>query len=74
MPAVEYLTSPSQGSFDFDQDPLEAVTSYSRLMHLHTKAQMDSSCRSLRRKSPTSDVISAQAGLAKQNSMDSESS
>lgn len=65
MPAsVEYITNPADTTFDYESDPVQAVSSYARMMHEHTKAQMDTSCRALRRRaSPTSSVVNAQAPL-----------
>lgn len=48
---VEYLTQPTE-AFDFDSDPLEAMSTYARRMHQHTQQQMDAATRSARRRSP----------------------
>ncbi|KAI9880925.1 MAG: hypothetical protein M1830_009993 [Pleopsidium flavum] len=35
-----------------DESPLDAITDYARVMHQHTKRQMDIATRSSRRRSP----------------------
>lgn len=47
----------STSSFE-DYDPTVGLNSYARMMHEHTKAQMDHSCRALRRRSsPLNGVV-----------------
>ncbi|KIV86477.1 hypothetical protein PV11_02088 [Exophiala sideris] len=72
---VEYLTTPAQ-PFDFDADPMTAMSSYARMMHSHTQQQMEAATRSARRRSPPSSAVDshAQAGLSKQGTHSSTSS
>ncbi|OCT52609.1 hypothetical protein CLCR_11096 [Cladophialophora carrionii] len=78
MPAaVEYLTSPQHETLDYESDPIAAMTSYSRMMHSHTKSQMDAATRSARRRSSSSSTgvnAHANTGLSKQNTHSSNSS
>jgi len=77
MPSsVEYLTSPhGDERLNYDADPMEAMTSYARMMHYHTQQQMDAATRSARRRSPPSSADAAhQGGLSKQNTHSSSSS
>ncbi|EXJ93482.1 hypothetical protein A1O1_01874 [Capronia coronata CBS 617.96] len=75
MPSsVEYITTPRE-PFNYDADPVEAMTSYSRLMHLHTKQQMDAATQAARRRSPSAGVDSqGQTGFSKQSTHSSSSS
>ncbi|KAJ4503799.1 hypothetical protein HRR83_005568 [Exophiala dermatitidis] len=76
MPAsVEYLTAP-QETINYEADPVAAMTSYSRMMHLHTRQQMDAATRSARRRSPSHgvDAHGGQSGLSKQGTHSSSSS
>ncbi|KIW21368.1 hypothetical protein PV08_01948 [Exophiala spinifera] len=76
MPAsVEYLTTPSE-PFGSNSDPLVAMTSYAKMMHMHTQQQMEAATRSARRRSsPTHGVDAhAQNGLSKQSTHSSNSS
>lgn len=70
-PAVEYLSRPSQ-PFDYESDPIAAMSTYARMMHSHTKQQMDAATRSARRRSPQ--PTGAQASLSLQSSHSSNSS
>ncbi|KIX98646.1 uncharacterized protein Z520_05947 [Fonsecaea multimorphosa CBS 102226] len=73
--AVEYLTSPQQ-NFSYESDPIAAMTSYARMMHMHTKQQMDAATRSARRRSPPIGVDAhPESGvLSKQSTHSSNSS
>ncbi|KIW29772.1 uncharacterized protein PV07_05560 [Cladophialophora immunda] len=72
--AVEYLTSPQQ-NFNYESDPIAAMTSYARMMHMHTKQQMDAATRSARRRSPPVGVDAhTNGGLSKQSTHSSNSS
>ncbi|MCJ1370002.1 hypothetical protein MMC20_001214 [Loxospora ochrophaea] len=55
-------------------DPLEAINSYARTMHQHTKRQMDNVTRSSRRRSPDHNAVSAISTLNTEASVDSNSS
>lgn len=48
--SVEYLTG-SNKSYDFDSDPVQAMTDYARSMHKHTKSQMEAATKAARRRS-----------------------
>jgi len=80
MPAaVEYLTGPhGDDRLDYESDPVEAMTSYARMMHYHTQQQMDAATRSARRRSsassPTDVDVGRQGGLSKQSTHSSTSS
>jgi len=47
---VQYLGS-SGNSSNYESDAVAAMTSYAKLMHLHTKKQMDAAKRASRRRS-----------------------
>ena len=64
--------SASGDSFDYEADPVAAMTSYSKLMHLHTKKQMDAAKRASRRRSPDA-AVDAHTSLPKEGSIDSTS-
>lgn len=64
--------SPSGDTFDYEVDPVAAMTSYSKLMHLHTKKQMDAAKRASRRRSPDA-AVDAHNSLTKEGSIDSTS-
>lgn len=70
MPSpVEYTTSRPE-SFDFE-DPVQAMTDYSRHMHKHTKSQMEAATQAARRRSsPQSDT----ASFRKEGSISSQAS
>ncbi|KAM0803331.1 hypothetical protein BDR22DRAFT_886705 [Usnea florida] len=55
--------------YDLD-NPTESVNSYSRLMHQHTKRQMDLATRSSRR-SPADQAVSGMTQLSGESSIDS---
>lgn len=76
MPAsVEYLTTPHDTfNNSYDTDPVAAMAYYSRMMHSHTKQQMDAATRSMRRRSPGSSTVDAQASLSKESTRSSTSS
>ena len=42
-------------SYDYDSDPVAAMTSYSKVMHQHTKRQMEAATQSVRRRSSGSE-------------------
>ena len=69
---MQYLSS-STSQVDYDSDPVQAMTSYSQLMHMHTKKQMDAAKRVSRRRSGDSGV-KAEATITKEGSIDSTSS
>jgi hypothetical protein len=75
MPAsVQYLSTPP-ASFDYDSDPIAAMTSYSRMMHSHTQQQMDAATRAARRRSPpAADDRHIPNGLSKQSTHSTSSS
>jgi hypothetical protein len=76
MPSsVEYLTTPSE-PLNYEADPVAAMSSYSRMMHMHTRQQMESATRSARRRSPPSSAVDAhaQAGLSQSSKHSSNSS
>merc|ERR1711939_1179019 len=70
MPAssqVEMLSAPEQ-PFDFESDPIQAMTIYSRDMFSHTKQQMASACSSSRRHSgQRNSPVNSQATLSKES-------
>ncbi|KAK5941017.1 hypothetical protein PMZ80_006294 [Knufia obscura] len=75
MPAsVEYITNPADATFDYESDPMVAMSSYSKMMHQHTTSQMEQSCRSLRRKSAGSHGVDAHVSLPKDSSLSSSTS
>ncbi|CAF9905938.1 MAG: hypothetical protein ALECFALPRED_001914 [Alectoria fallacina] len=51
-------------------NPMESVNSYSRLMHQHTKRQMDLATRSTRR-TPADQGVSSMSQLSGEGSVDS---
>ena len=63
-------TNASGDSFDYEADPVAAMTSYSKLMHLHTKKQMDAAKRASRRRTPDA-AIDAHSPLTKEGSIES---
>jgi hypothetical protein len=69
---VQHLGT-SGSSYDYETDPVAAITSYSKVMHLHTKNQMDAAKRASRRRNgdSTNDV---QATLVKEGSIHSTTS
>jgi hypothetical protein len=69
---VQYLGS-SSNSYNYESDPVAAMTSYSKLMHLHTKKQMDAAKRASRRRSDES-ANDVQATLTKESSICSTTS
>ena len=75
MPSsVEYLTGRNE-TYDFESDPVQAMTDYSRLMHKHTKSQMDAATQAARRRS--SGISSPQnetASFRKEGSISSQAS
>ncbi|KIW57741.1 hypothetical protein PV05_02303 [Exophiala xenobiotica] len=77
MPSsVEYLTTPPAEPLNYDADPVAAMSSYSRMMHMHTRQQMESVTRSARRRSPPTSAVDAhaQAGLSQSSTHSSNSS
>ncbi len=66
---VQYLGS-SGNSYDFESDRVAAMNSYAKLMHLHTKKQMDAAKRASRRRSGES-ANDVQATLTKEGSIHS---
>jgi hypothetical protein len=74
MPSsVEYTTSRPE-SYDFE-DPVQAMTDYSRLMHKHTKSQMAAATQAVRRRgSGSPDSQSNSATLRKEGSISSQAS
>lgn len=74
MPSsVEYTTSRPE-SYDFE-DPVQAMTDYSRLMHKHTKSQMEAATQAARRRSSGSrSPPSDSATLHKEGSISSQAS
>lgn len=75
MPAsVEFITNLADTTFDYESDPVAAMSSYSRMMHEYTKQQMDTYCRPLRRRSPVSSAVDAQTSITKTGSHSSKSS
>ena len=72
MPAsVEYLSTPVD-PLDYESDPIEAKSTYSRMMHSHTQQQMEAATRSARRRSPV--AADAHNRLSQQSSQSSNSS
>lgn len=70
-PSVEYLSVPAQ-PLDYESDPVAAMSTYARMMHSHTKVQMDAAtCSARRRSSGSSD---AQTTLSPSTSISSNSS
>ncbi|KIX09822.1 uncharacterized protein Z518_00903 [Rhinocladiella mackenziei CBS 650.93] len=75
MPTTVKGLARSHDGLDYEADPVAEMTSYSRMMHLHTKKQMDAVARSARRRSSPSGVDAhAQTGLSKQTTHSSTSS
>ncbi|MCJ1257645.1 hypothetical protein MMC24_005471 [Lignoscripta atroalba] len=69
---AEPMTALQNFQNDYDLDnPAEAMSSYARVMHQHTKRQMDSATRSIRRRS-VNDARSRSA-LTHESSSNSES-
>ena len=46
---VQHLGT-SGSSYGYETDPVAAITSYAKVMHLHTKKQMDAAKRASRRR------------------------
>jgi hypothetical protein len=69
---VRFFESSSADSLDYsyNSNPVAAITSYSMLMHKHTKQQMDAAKSASRRRSGDA-TVDAQASLSKQGSIDS---
>ncbi|KAI9822610.1 MAG: hypothetical protein M1827_000329 [Pycnora praestabilis] len=66
------LTAQSNFHTQYDlENPHEAMSSYARVMHQHTKRQMESATRSARRRSPES---ANTIGISPQSSNESVSS
>ncbi|MCJ1303361.1 hypothetical protein MMC08_006170 [Hypocenomyce scalaris] len=61
-----------QNQYDLD-NPVEAMTTYARVMHEHTKSQMDIATRSARRRSPY-DAASLTSSPSPDGSVDSRTS
>ncbi|SLM37842.1 hypothetical protein LPUS_07828 [Lasallia pustulata] len=61
-----------QSKYDLD-NPLEAMTTYARVMHQHTKSQMDIATRSARRRSPNN-AVNTMSSLSTEASVDSQTS
>ena len=74
MPSsVEYTTSRPE-AYDFE-DPVQAMTDYSRLMHRHTKSQLEAATKAVRRRSSGSrSSQSDSATLRKEGSISSQAS
>ncbi|KAI9740490.1 MAG: hypothetical protein M1834_005070 [Cirrosporium novae-zelandiae] len=75
------ITSPTAAQQNFAQhreyvDPMQAMTSYARTMHEHTKHQMESATRPSRRRSPQNAAVDAMNshGLLTESSASSISS
>jgi hypothetical protein len=68
---VQYLST-SGDPYDYEANPVAAMTSYSKLMHLHTKKQMDAAKRASRRRSDDS-TADAQSTPTKETSIESSS-
>lgn len=75
MPSsVEYVTGRAE-AYNFESDPAQAMSDYSRLMHNHTKSQMDAATKAARRRSTASDNSQNDtASLRKQGSISSQAS
>jgi len=63
---IRFFESSSIDSSDHscDSNPVAAIISYSKLMHMHTKQQMDAAKRVSRRRSGDA-TVNAQASLSK---------
>jgi hypothetical protein len=70
--SVQYLGT-SGSSYGYETDPVAAITSYAKVMHLHTKRQMDAAKRASRRQSGDS-ANNVPATLTKEGSMHSTTS
>lgn len=71
---VEILSAPEH-PFDFESDPIQAMTTYSRDMFSHTKQQMSSACNSSRRRSgQRNSPVDAHGSLSKESTRSSTSS
>jgi hypothetical protein len=70
--SVQYLGS-SGNSYDSESDPVAAMTSYAKLMHLHTKKQMDAAKRASRRRNGES-ANDVQAPLTKEGNIHNNTS
>jgi hypothetical protein len=70
--SVQYLGS-SGNSYNYESDPVAAMASYAKLMHLHTKKQMDAAQRASRRRSSES-ATDVQATPTKEGSTHSTTS
>ena len=57
---------------EYDTNPVAAMASYSRLMHTHTKKQMDAAMLASRRRNGD-DAVDPSAHLTKEGSLDSTS-
>ena len=68
--SVEYQTEPT---FDYESDPTVAFTSYSKMMHDHTRQQMEAARRSSRRRSGA-DGPTNPTHMSKASSISSQSS
>lgn len=60
---IEYITNPQDVQFDYESDPHEAMQSYAKMMHSHTKQQMDAATVKCRRRSAVSSVVDPNARL-----------
>lgn len=61
-------------SYEYDSDPVAAMTSYSKVMHQHTKRQMEAATTSGRRRTSSSDPIPSLPGSEAVNKQSSISS
>lgn len=60
-------------SYEYNADPVAAMTFYANSMHIHTKKQMEAAKRAFRRRSGDA-TVEAQNTLQKEASIDSTSS
>jgi hypothetical protein len=74
MQATTELQLPSSHSYDFESDPVAAMTEYSRVMHSHTMKQMENARRASRRRDAEKGTISTETQLRKEDSISSQSS
>lgn len=70
--SVQHLGS-SGSSCNYETDPVAAITSYAKVMHLHTKNQMDAAKRASRRRNGDA-ANDVQAALMKEGSIHSTTS
>jgi hypothetical protein len=70
--SVQHLGT-SGSSYNYETDPVAAITSYAKVMHLHTKNQMDAAKRASRRRNGDA-VNDVQAALMKEGSIHSTTS